>query len=60
MGTFICLQSFLTCWCPHNVDLVVFRALFSYAVIEMTTQVMHVNSPVPYIAGTHRQHGSCR
>lgn len=63
MGTSICLQSFLTCWCPHNVDLDFFGGLFTYAVIEMTTLVTHVNSPMPSvqnIAGTHRQHGSCR
>lgn len=53
------LQSFLI----HNVDLDFFRGLFTYAVIEVTTQVTHVNSPMPSvqnIAGTHWQHGSCR
>lgn len=63
MGTSICLQSFLTCWCPHNVDLDFFGGLFTYAVTEITTQVTHVNSPVPSvknIAWIHRQHGSCR
>lgn len=48
---------------PSQYDLGIFRGLFTYAVIEMTTQVTHVNNPVPSahnIAGTHRQHGPCR
>lgn len=46
------LLNLLTCRCSHKVDPDLFRGLFTYAVIETTTQATHVNSLMPSIQNT--------